>query len=65
MGMRRGMEKLPKDPTMLLSYINTQLRDHYPNLEELCDALSIDRAGLEQILGECDYEYDEEKNRFW
>ena len=26
---------LPKDPVMLLSVVNTQLRDHYPTLTEL------------------------------
>ncbi|MBP9575009.1 MAG: DUF4250 domain-containing protein, partial [Agathobacter sp.] len=25
---------LPKDPVMLLSVVNTQLRDHYPTLTE-------------------------------
>lgn len=29
------MQQIPKDPVMLLSYINTQLRDFYPSLEEL------------------------------
>ena len=28
------MTVLPKDPVILLSYINTQLRDFYPNLDE-------------------------------
>ena len=29
---------LPKDPVMLLSVVNTQLRDHYPTLTELAAA---------------------------
>ena len=28
------MAKIPKDPWMLLSYVNTQLRDFYSSLEE-------------------------------
>ena len=32
------MTGIPRDPVMLLSYINTQLRDFYPSLEELCSA---------------------------
>ncbi|MBS1470696.1 MAG: DUF4250 domain-containing protein, partial [Lachnospiraceae bacterium] len=28
------MTVLPKDPVILLSYINTQLRDFYPSLDE-------------------------------
>ena len=29
------MEQLPKDPIMLLSFINTKLRNHYRDLDEL------------------------------
>ena len=34
---------IPKDPVMLLSYVNTQLRDFYPDIEEMCKSLDIDR----------------------
>ena len=30
---------LPNDPIMLMSYLNTQLRDNYPSLEELCKSM--------------------------
>ncbi|HJB69908.1 MAG TPA: DUF4250 domain-containing protein, partial [Candidatus Flavonifractor avistercoris] len=30
---------LPKDPVILLSVINTKLRDFYPSLDALCDDL--------------------------
>ncbi|MGN1246780.1 MAG: DUF4250 domain-containing protein, partial [Muribaculaceae bacterium] len=33
------MENLPKDPMMLMSFINMKLRDCYPSLDELCAAL--------------------------
>ncbi|MFR8548926.1 MAG: DUF4250 domain-containing protein [Lachnospiraceae bacterium] len=55
---------LPQDPIMLLSYINTQLRDHYCSLDELCASLDADRKAIEEKLGTVGYEYDEEKNRF-
>lgn len=55
---------IPKDPAMLLSYVNTQLRDYYPSLEELCSALSLDRAELEEKLASIDYRYDEAGNKF-
>lgn len=29
---------LPKDPMILLSVVNTKLRDEFPSLEELCAA---------------------------
>ena len=35
-------EELPKDPMLLLSVINTKLRDYYPNLDLLCEELQID-----------------------
>ena len=38
---------IPKDPAMLLSFINTQLRDFYPSVEELCSALSLSKEELD------------------
>lgn len=55
---------IPKDPAMLLSYINTQLRDFYPNLDELCGSLMISREELEKKLETIDYFYNETANRF-
>lgn len=49
---------------MRLSYVNTQLRDHYSTLEELCSALDVDRESLEASLKVIDYHYDPEKNQF-
>ena len=40
------MENLPKDPMMLMSFINMKLRDEYPSLDELCASLNVDRATL-------------------
>ncbi len=58
------MNKLPKDPVMLLSVVNTHLRDFYPGLDEFCKANEIDRAGLEEQLKTINYEYDENRNQF-
>ena len=38
---------LPKDPAILLSVVNTKLRDDYADLEDLCAAEDADRAALE------------------
>ena len=35
---------LPKDPMLLLSVVNTKLRDYYHNLDALCD--DIDRKSV-------------------
>ena len=37
---------LPKDPMILLSVINTKLRDEYADLDALCDALDEDREDI-------------------
>lgn len=55
---------LPKDPVMLLSYVNTQLRDNYSSLNELCSALGEDKEKLCRKIANVDYYYDENKNQF-
>lgn len=55
---------IPKDPVILLSYINTQLRDFYPNLDELCTSLGLDRKELIQKLAAINYRYDSRVNQF-
>ncbi len=55
---------LPNDRMMLLSVINTKLRDNYSNLDELCEDLSEDKDALAAKLREIDYEYNSELNRF-
>ncbi len=56
--------ELPKDDMILLSLINTKLRDYYKNLDELCEDLNVNKADLEQRLKAVDYVYNEELNRF-
>lgn len=55
---------LPKDPFMLLSVINTKLRDEYPSLNELCSSLGIDRGTLLRTLGDAGFTYMPEINQF-
>ena len=61
---RREMTKIPKDPVMLLSYINTQLRDNYPDMEELCSALLLSKEEVDKTLSSIGYVYDREKNKY-
>lgn len=58
------MNTLPKDPVMLLSFVNTQLRDHYPSLEEFAAIYQIDAAEVISALKSIDYEYDSATNQF-
>lgn len=55
---------IPNDPFILLSYINTQLRDNYPSLEELCKSLDVDIEEIKSKLASVDYKYDEQNNKF-
>lgn len=55
---------LPQDPHILLSYINTKLRDNYPSLDALCDDLDVSKAELLQKLSSVGYSYDAGQNRF-
>jgi hypothetical protein len=59
------MENLPKDPIMLMSFINMKLRDLYPSLEALCEDMDISRSELEEKLKAAGYEYNEATKRFW
>ncbi len=55
---------IPKDPMILLSYVNTQLRDYYDSLEALCTLRGIKKEELIEKLDMIDYHYDEELNKF-
>lgn len=55
---------LPHDPVMLLSYVNTQLRDRDTSLDALCDREDADKQALCAALAEIGYEYNAEQNRF-
>ena len=55
---------LPSDPMILLSVVNTKLRDFYPSLQALCDDMEISEAELKEKLAQIDYEYDGLKNQF-
>lgn len=55
---------IPQDPVMLLSYINTQLRDNYRDLDDLCDRLDVNKAEIQEKLGKIGYSYKEELHQF-
>lgn len=55
---------IPKDPIMLLSFMNLKLRDHYSSLESLCDDLDISEQELIEKLAGAGYHYHKESNQF-
>lgn len=55
---------IPKDPVMLLSFVNLKLRDYYSSLEAMCEDMDIGREEIEEKLSGIGYRYDREKNQF-
>ncbi len=55
---------LPKDPIILLSVINTKLRDYYSSLDVLCDDLNADKLEITKKLNAIGYEYNQNRNQF-
>lgn len=61
---RKNTMNLPNDPIILLSFINTKLRDEYPTLEELCKGLCVSKEDIEEKLKSVGYIYSSETNSF-
>lgn len=59
-----GEEGMPKDPVMLLSFVNMKLRDFYSDIEGLCMDYDVTKEELCEKLKTIDYEYDRTLNRF-
>lgn len=59
------MDELPKDPFMLMSFVNMKLRDYYNSLDKLCEDLNVEKEILTTILGSIGMEYNPETNKFW
>ena len=56
--------ELPKDPMLLLSVVNTKIRDHYQTLDALCEDMDVNKEDLINTLRGLDYEYDESRHQF-
>lgn len=65
MNFTHHYSQLPSDPVMLMSFVNTKLRDEFSTLDELCATLGIERAVLEDTLRQAGFEYSTEHNKFW
>ncbi|MCM1496679.1 MAG: DUF4250 domain-containing protein [Bacteroides sp.] len=59
-----ALEQLPGDPLLLLSVVNTKLRDFYTDLDSMCEDLGVDAAWVEEKLKTVGYAYDKEQNQF-
>lgn len=55
---------IPNDPAILLSFVNTKLRDFYGSLDEMCSDMALDRQDIEKKLLSIGYKYKAERNQF-
>ena len=55
---------LPRDPMLLLSVVNTKLRDYYHSLDALCDDMYVNKEEIISALELIDYAYDSDIQQF-
>ena len=55
---------IPKDPVMLLSYVNTHLKDFYSSLDALCEDKGIEKEELVEKMKSIEYVYEVDRNQF-
>ena len=49
---------------LLLSVVNTKIRDYYHTLDALCEDMNVEKDEIICKLKGIDYEYDESKHQF-
>ena len=55
---------IPSDPVILLSYVNTKLRDECKSLDDFCDKYEVDKASVTAALKSIQYTYNPKTNKF-
>lgn len=55
---------VPSDPFILLSYVNTKLRDFYSDLSDFCKGENEDENDIRKKLSSAGFEYDKNLNKF-
>ena len=53
-----------KDPYLLVSLLNTTLRDESSSLGDLCQTYNLNRKQIEEKMASIDYYYNQESNQF-
>ncbi len=56
--------QMPKDPVMLLSFVNMKLRDFYQDMESLCMDYNITMDAVSEKLHSIGYTYDRALNQY-
>ena len=55
---------MPQDPILLMSLVNTLLRDSYSSLESLCEDRELDVQQVRSRLEAAGFVYQPEQNQF-
>lgn len=55
---------LPSDELMLVSYLNTKLRDEYDSFDSLVEGLDENKEEIIEKLSPIGYHYNKELNKF-
>lgn len=55
---------LPNDPMILLSFINTKLRDFYKSLDDFCHDTNCSKEDIINKLSAIGYKYNSQLNKF-
>ena len=56
--------QLPTDDFILLSFVNTKLRDDFSSLSDFCEFFGVQEEELRARLAALGYKYDGENNAF-
>jgi hypothetical protein len=56
-----AIDRLPKDPMLLLSFVNTRLRDDRLTLDEFSAQFGVESSEIEGKLDSIGYKYDGKK----
>ncbi|EJP6471525.1 DUF4250 domain-containing protein [Clostridium sp. FAM 1755] len=52
------------NPYILLSLVNTKLRDEFKNLKDFCETYDLKQDEIENKMKSIEYKYDSEINQF-
>lgn len=55
---------MPNDPFMLLSFVNTKLRDEFNSFSEFAEAFGRKEDEISRRLNSINYFYDRKSNQF-
>jgi len=62
--MKENANMIPENPYILLSYVNTKLRDVYNDLASFCEGEDVLFKEIADKLSSIGYFYDEQNNQF-